>query len=504
MSTSSYPTLPSIEPSPLSGEEAAPPSSGFRSKIAAETYGLTVGDVISGKFRVERILGEGGMGLVVAATHLGLDERVALKLIHPNARKSAQAVGRFFQEAKAAAKLKSEHVARVLDVSQREDGSPYMVMEYLHGNDLRQVLNVDCRLPIETATEYVIQACEGLAEAHARGIVHRDIKPENLFLTERSQDWRLLKILDFGISKAALGGPLLSDPNIQTGTIMGSPCYMSPEQLRETASVDHRTDIWALGAVLYELLAGVTAFDGSRSLTGLIVQILHSDPPRLRTRRGDVPEALEEIVERCLRRNRDERFATAADLAVALLPFAPKRARVAAERAVAISKESGLASRELVMPPSNAPPLSLPGTPAFASTQLALNVELPPISARDIVMRSFFRGQPRQPPNAPPGTRRARVVASFAIFVLGFALAILAGKWRVSPANAGVARVTAQARALHERVVRAKVVADVVEPVIARTPIAPPRVAPPDVRHAAPVAPPPPSANPALEIRGAR
>jgi serine/threonine-protein kinase len=170
------------------------------------------GGVVSGKFRIDRVLGEGGMGVVVAATHLQLDEPVALKFLRSEAVAESEALGRFMREAKAAAKLKSEHVARVLDVAVTDEGSPYIVMEYLEGRDLSRTVQGDGPLDVASATEFVIQACEGLSEAHARGIVHRDIKPENLFLVERTQGWKTVKILDFGISKIAMPGWPTSPP----------------------------------------------------------------------------------------------------------------------------------------------------------------------------------------------------------------------------------------------------------------------------------------------------
>jgi len=173
------------------------------------------------------------MGVVVAATHLQLHQTVALKFLRAEISTQGDGLARFMREARAAAQLKSEHVARVLDLGITEDGTPYMAMEYLEGKSLAETLRNHGPLDIATVAEYGIQACEGLAEAHARGIVHRDIKPENLFLVERSPGHRTVKILDFGISKYALSDV----PNLATSVIMGSPCYMSPEQLRSTASV---------------------------------------------------------------------------------------------------------------------------------------------------------------------------------------------------------------------------------------------------------------------------
>jgi serine/threonine protein kinase len=325
-----------------------------------------VGEIIAGKFRVERILGEGGMGVVVAAKHLQLDERVALKFLLPDAMKNPETVARFAQEARAAVKLKSEHVARVLDVGIRDDGTPYMVMEYLQGKDLGQLLDEDGPQTIESAAELIIQACEGLAEAHARGIIHRDIKPENLFLVEHGEGWRILKILDFGISKAALTGSALTadTSNIRTQHIMGSPCYMSPEQLRSTQSVDHRADLWSLGAVLFELLTGQPVFDPERPLTELVARVLEHPAPRLCEVVPAAPARLDAVVARCLERDVTKRYQNAAELAIALMPFAHKRVRATVERATHVTRAAGLADGRLIVPASTFPPPQggLPGT----------------------------------------------------------------------------------------------------------------------------------------------
>jgi eukaryotic-like serine/threonine-protein kinase len=326
------------------------------------------GDVVSGKFRVERVLGQGGMGIVVAAKHLQLDEMVALKFLRAHATNDPEALARFMREARAAARMKSEHVARVLDVGVTDEGTPYIVMGYLEGRTLGRVIEDVGRLDVPTATEYVVQACEGLAEAHARGIVHRDVKPENLFLVERSQDWRVIKILDFGISKVSVARDETS--NIATQNMMGSPCYMSPEQLRSTANVDHRTDIWSLGATLFELLAGATAYRSDQPLPQLIAAILERPAPALADLWPDVPAELSGVVARCLSKDRETRFASVAELALALLPFAPKRARAHAERAVSVTLggvESGgivdSRSTQHATPPSASDsPASLVGT----------------------------------------------------------------------------------------------------------------------------------------------
>ena len=319
---------------------------------------VNVGDVIAGKFRVDAVLGEGGMGVVVAATHLQLRETVALKFLRRELCKLPNVVARFAQEARAAAKLKSEHVARVLDVGITDDGTPFYVLEHLEGRDLGMVLADQGRLPIKTAVEYIIHACDGLAEAHVRGIVHSDIKPENLFVVDRD-GWQQIKILDFGISKVGISGATAEEiAQLQTDELIGSPAYMSPEQFTSSDDVDSRTDIWSLGAVLFELIAGTPPYDPSLGLHALMSQVLAGDAPRLLTRFcPDAPRELVLVIDKCLSRDHDARFATAAELAVALLPFAPRRARVVVERAVTLTKASGLAGASgLELPASVYPP----------------------------------------------------------------------------------------------------------------------------------------------------
>jgi serine/threonine protein kinase len=303
------------------------------------------------------------MGVVAEATHLGLDERVALKFLRPDAMNMPDVVARFDREARAAVKLKSEHVARVSAVGKTDDGIPFMVMELLAGKDLAQMLTENGPLPISEAVEYVIQACEGVGEAHARGIVHRDIKPENLFVVQRTDTWNLVKVLDFGISKAVLIGASGVDmSSSNTSSIMGSPYYMSPEQLRSTRTVDHRSDIWSLGVVLFELLTGTTIFDDTHEFTELVADILEAPHRRLGAYRPDAPPALEQVVDRCLEKDRTKRFQNVAELAVALLPFAPKRARVTAERTTSIARAAGLITDpSFQLPPSIYPPAPASG-----------------------------------------------------------------------------------------------------------------------------------------------
>jgi eukaryotic-like serine/threonine-protein kinase len=287
------------------------------------------GTVLAGKYRVERILGQGGMGVVVAATHLQLDKRVALKFLLPEVSKNRELVARFSNEARAAGKIQSEHVAKMLDVGALEDGAPYLVMEYLEGSDLAAVLRARGALPGQEAIGYVLQACEALAEAHVAGIVHRDLKPANLFLTSRADGSPCIKVLDFGISKAALAGA--EGGLTQTSAMMGSPNYMAPEQLRSARHVDARADIWALGITLHELLTGEVAFQ-AESVAELYVYILQNPPAPLRLRRPEAPPGVEAIIFRCLEKDPNRRFANVGELAAALGEFARPEARISVER----------------------------------------------------------------------------------------------------------------------------------------------------------------------------
>jgi eukaryotic-like serine/threonine-protein kinase len=301
------------------------------------------GQILAGKFRIERVLGQGGMGIVVAATHLQLDERVALKFLLPDALVNPEAVERFAREARAAVKIKSEHVARVSDVGTLESGSPYMVMEYLHGEDLAAWVRRNGAMAMPDAIEFLLQASEAIAEAHALGIVHRDLKPANLFVTRRVDGSPCIKVLDFGISKVTVPGAAPEFGMTKTSTIMGSPLYMSPEQMSSSRNVDMRTDIWALGVILYESLTGRVPFEAETmpQLCGMILQ----DPPRpLHELRPDLPPALQHVVLRCLEKNREHRFNNVAELAYALAPFGLPAAHRSAERISRVLGAAGFPS----------------------------------------------------------------------------------------------------------------------------------------------------------------
>ncbi len=289
----------------------------------------TPGTVLLDKYRVEGVLGVGGMGAVVAATHLQLEERVAIKFLFGPVARSPEMVLRFLREGRSAIKIRSEHCVRIMDVGTLPDGSPYMVMEHLKGRDMAALIEAGT-LPVAAAVDFILQAGEALAEAHMLGIVHRDLKPANLFVSERADGSPCVKVLDFGISKqSALGGADLS--MTKTQAVMGSPLYMSPEQMRSSKDVDARADIWALGAVLYESLSGKPPFDGG-SLTELCVRILQDDPPAITSFRSDIPPALVHAIGMALQKSRDRRFQNMAEFAVAVAPFGTQSARTSAER----------------------------------------------------------------------------------------------------------------------------------------------------------------------------
>ncbi|WP_437303359.1 protein kinase domain-containing protein [Sorangium sp. So ce388] len=286
------------------------------------------GEVIADRYRVERLLGIGGMGAVVAARHLALGELVAIKFMRAEYCGNAALLRRFQREARGMFRLKTEHVPRVYDLgtlAPRPGGGlpvPFIVMEHLSGNDLRSIVERRGRLPIDEAAEYVRQACVALIEAHALGMVHRDLKPANLFLTYRTDGTPLVKVLDFGVAKFTCAKP--EDDGLEMTTarsVMGSRRYMAPEQMLTPKDVDLRADLWALGVVLYQLVSGALPF-GAETLEQLVLVVSEQAPRPLRSARADLPEGFEEIVMRCLEKNRARRPGSARELAAALAPFA--------------------------------------------------------------------------------------------------------------------------------------------------------------------------------------
>ena len=359
--------LPLLEPTP---DTTGRYRRGAVRAAVHDRFTVESGTTLQGKYRIDRVLGRGGIGVVVRAHHIDLDEPVAIKLLRPDKIERTNAVLRFVREAQAAAKLKNEHICRVLDIGKLDDGAPYLVMEYMEGTDLRGLLRRFGRLTPCYAVDLVLQACVGMAEAHSVGIVHRDIKPSNLFASERSDGEALLKVLDFGISKA----PIENNFDMtHSGAILGTPSYMSPEQIRASKHVDARADLWALGVVLYELVSGKRPFR-SRVFTKLCVEVATEEPQPLDV---ELPPGLAAAIFRCLEKDPGCRYQNVAELAADLAAFAnvPQQARRVAERCARIlglvekkqtTELSGLVRRsgtETVADPLTVIPAQ--GTPIF-------------------------------------------------------------------------------------------------------------------------------------------
>ncbi len=343
--------------SPSFAPESEPERSGSMPVMRLTGTPFTPGEVVGGRYRIERIIAEGGMGIIVAAHHLELEERVAIKFLKEEFASKPEIVGRFAREAKAAARIKCEYTPTVFDVGISQERGPYIVMEHLEGEDLELVLETTGRLPFVRAAELIMQAGEAIAVAHANGIIHRDIKPANLFLVKGDQAIPVVKVLDFGVSKTALTGNVFGGAItlVKTQSLVGSPIYMSPEQIRGKQEVGYTSDVWSLGAVLYELVTGVTAFNGS-SITELCASVLESEPEPVTDLVPEVPAGLAETIMRCLDKNAKRRFQSVAELVVALAPYAPKRARISVERAIAVSKSAGLLPASFAAPTTLAPP----------------------------------------------------------------------------------------------------------------------------------------------------
>jgi eukaryotic-like serine/threonine-protein kinase len=350
-----------------------------------------VGQELAGKYLVGEVLGEGGMGTVYAATHRDLDRPVAIKVLREELAAAPDLLARLMLEARAAARIHSEHVCRVLDVGRLESGAPYIVMEYLVGADLGALLETQGPLGETAAVDYLLEACEAVAEAHAAGIIHRDLKPENLFLARRPDGSAVIKVLDFGISKATgLAGAQSPSTLTSPTSALGSPHFMAPEQMSAAHDADARADIWALGAILYQLVSGALAFDGE-SLPAVCAAVLQANPIPVRQRAPHVTPELERAIHRCLSKNRDDRFRTVAELASAIAPLGSTRARTSLSRiARLLDGSDGLRGRSSgfwpATPPGtrkSAPPSGVEMDATVQADSEARHGSLAPISTTD-------------------------------------------------------------------------------------------------------------------------
>jgi serine/threonine-protein kinase len=305
-------------------ESVKPDSSATASARISARFGPTLfrGKVVAGRYELESLVGEGSTGLIVRATDRVKNERVALKFLRPSLVTDELRL-RFARESRAIAALVNPHVVRVLETGADGD-MPFMVLEHLEGQDLRKLLKKERRLSVADTITCSLHVCEALALAHARGIVHRDLKPANLFVT-KADGGPFVKVLDFGISKILDREVLAPDDDeevTRAQTSLGSPRYMAPEQIESSKHVDARADLWSVGTVTYEMLIGEPAFPGHAGAASYAV--LHEEPAPLAAQRPDCPPALAAVVARCLRKKREERFSSAAELSSALAQAAPR------------------------------------------------------------------------------------------------------------------------------------------------------------------------------------
>ncbi|MGH7297887.1 MAG: serine/threonine-protein kinase, partial [Polyangiaceae bacterium] len=327
------------------------------------------GEVLDGKYRVEQLLGEGGMGAVAKATHLLRRAPVALKFMSPAVLALQGAVERFVNEGVAASQIDSDHVVKVFDVGRLPTGAPYLVMEFLDGQDLGQLLaQAGGRLDTTRAVHFALQILRALQTAHASGIIHRDMKPSNCFVIHKDGEPDFVKLVDFGISKVRSDDASGQSANLtRTNSALGTPLYMSPEQARSPRDVDHRADLYSVGAILYELLTGRTPYTSeSGEYTEILFKIFTTDPEPLRNLRPDVPEGLAQVIHQALVRDPNVRFSSASEMAEALAPYADERS------ATVIMRLRGGRGRSLLPPtPSMTPTGPRPsgvGTPVQANT----------------------------------------------------------------------------------------------------------------------------------------
>ncbi|MCA9586816.1 MAG: protein kinase [Myxococcales bacterium] len=423
-------------------------------------FDTLVGKRIAGRYLVERLIGAGGMGIVAAAKYPELGQRVAIKFLRPELASDSVVTARFVREARVAAKVRSTHFVRVFDVGRLESGVPFLVMEMLSGRDLGDELAERGPLSIEHAVDYILQAAVALGELHALGIVHRDLKPSNLFL-ETGAGAPVLKVLDFGISKeqktSDAGSPLTS-----TDHVLGTPQYMSPEQIRASKDVDARSDVWSLGVILYELLTKQLPFSTESGGVGeMFGKILFVDPEPLRSKREDLPEDLETVILKCMHRDRDGRYASVLELAEALRPFAAESAlhRIDSVRQAAATPppepedDDGVAAFAKISDPELPVANTRAATPESLRDGLVM-APTAPASDKDLArerVRAISQSEIEVGPGSAPvtsmtatgaakaapatGSRRGLVIGAIAASLLAVGGAVAVGKGSDTPAS---------------------------------------------------------------------
>jgi eukaryotic-like serine/threonine-protein kinase len=380
-------------------DDVSRPSSMLRHEAVRTDAIVREGDLLAGKYRVERIPGRNGLGIVVQVRHLELGQEVTLKFLVPDACAYPEFVQRFVREARNAVKIQGEHVARVTDVGRLESGAPYMVREYLRGPDLAEVVKVRGPLPVDEAVDYIIQACEGVAEGHALGVVHRNIRPTTLVVTRRSDGLPLVKVFDFAAAESLHIDPFTERAISLVGTsaIMASLPYLPPEQVRDPHDVDLRADVYSLGAVLYELLTGRPVYS-AESAPALLAMVAADVAQPMRNFRPDLPGELEHIVLRCLAKNRALRYTTLADLVLALREFASSETTASIAHVVRLAKRTSRPSES--RPPASSQPTAT-GSSSFAGS--SHHVAARAVSSPAAPEAPFPRA-PSAAPRGPTGT----------------------------------------------------------------------------------------------------
>jgi eukaryotic-like serine/threonine-protein kinase len=415
------------------GSEVTGSTAGDGSMAEARATRSLEGSTVAGKYLIDRLIGEGGMGAVYAGRNLLTDRQVALKWLSPDRAREADALARFRREALAAGRIDHPNVIQVYDVLEEGDGSVFLVMELLHGEPLSNVVvRMGGEIAVSDAVSLLVPAMRGLAAAHERGVVHRDLKPENIFLC-RGDDGMVasVKVLDFGVSKLQTEGESLSLTT--TGMVVGTPYYMSPEQVRGMRDLDHRVDVYAMGVVLYELLSGQPPFDAG-SYSALMVEIATSTPPPLHTLCELDPE-VERIVERAMARDREERFPDMESLAVALEPYAPgvtfRQTRPDGTARIAIPQSSGAPHASRARVSSRAATALLGGTGPRLRAKGASGAAMEAVQAGGLDTAGTVEAPTlaRAEPGRPTRARRLPVALLLLVAALGLGVVL----WARSP-----------------------------------------------------------------------
>ncbi len=400
------------------------------------------GEVLDGKYRIERLLGEGGMGAVAKATHLLRRAPVALKFMSPAVLALQGAVERFVNEGVAASQIDSDHVVKVFDVGRMPSGAPYLVMEFLDGRDLQQILAVEGGRINDPAraVHFALQILRALQTAHAAGIVHRDMKPSNCFVIEKDGEPDFVKLVDFGISKVRTDESEKASNLTRTNSALGTPLYMSPEQARSPRDVDHRTDLYSVGAILYELLTGRTPYTAeSGEYTEILFKIFTTEPDPLRNLRPDVPEGLAAAIHRALTRDLNIRYKSSGEMAEALAPWSDARS------SQILTRLRGGRGRSIVpqspgqgpFTPSGAPVAPNHGEIATANTFASA----PPDSLRSprVPTEVGVTRDARQASGAPSTAKKSKAPVTIFVVAAGFlvvgAAGVIVAKRVVAPAH---------------------------------------------------------------------